>query len=444
MVVDAAFALVAVAAAVAGERRPARRARRPTAARHPVPVPRRDRNLAGVPRVHVAPQDHGRGPGGREREHGRAGPRSKGIAFTNWLVNKTAGLLEKKSSRRGFLIGSAMVGSAVAVAGVRARHATRFAVQPHHRLRGRPLHRRLHRVLLHDQQRPQRVPARQLRRWLVARRLLQLLQRHPLLHRLHAELLRRPNLGERLLRRAASSARCGGGCDTRRVYCNYFRYGQCHQRSASPGPIACRVVTCTPPYADARWRAPPTLAVDNSTAEHAPAHGCTPPPPPFVSAAVLPSTAQPSRRPRATRRSFAAPIADYTRQLRASTLGARGTDGSIAAGDQLRLCRRSTIDRISTCSGAAPTTASGTSAKRHGRLVRVEQILHGQRGAPIRRRAPTPQAFTSSCAGSTTAIWLTSDVTGALDGLHEPRWRLDSDPAAVADTSGVYVFVRGA
>ena len=45
-----------------------------------------------------------------------AGP-SKGIAFTNWLVNKTAGLLEKKSSRRGFLLGSAMVGSAVAVAG---------------------------------------------------------------------------------------------------------------------------------------------------------------------------------------------------------------------------------------------------------------------------------------------------------------------------------------
>ena len=83
-----------------------------------------------------------------------------------------------------------------------ARRGTQpgIAVQPHHRLRGRPLHRRLHRVLLHDQQRPERVPARQVRRWLVARRLLQLLQRHPLLHRLHAELLR-PEPRQRLLRR---------------------------------------------------------------------------------------------------------------------------------------------------------------------------------------------------------------------------------------------------
>ena len=128
-----------------------------------------------------------------------AGP-SKGIAFTNWLVNKTAGLLETKPSRRGFLIGSAMVGSAVAVAGCAPATQPGSPYNAHHRLRGRPLHRRLHRVLLHDQQRPQRVPARQLRRWLVARRLLQLLQRHPLLHRLHAELLRaQPR--ERLLRR---------------------------------------------------------------------------------------------------------------------------------------------------------------------------------------------------------------------------------------------------
>ena len=45
---------------------------------------------------------------------------SKGVAVTNWLVQKASGLLEKKSSRRGFLIGSAMAGSAVAVAGAEA------------------------------------------------------------------------------------------------------------------------------------------------------------------------------------------------------------------------------------------------------------------------------------------------------------------------------------
>ena len=42
---------------------------------------------------------------------------SKGVGFTNWLVSKAAGVLERKSSRRGFILGSAMVGSAVAVAG---------------------------------------------------------------------------------------------------------------------------------------------------------------------------------------------------------------------------------------------------------------------------------------------------------------------------------------
>ena len=66
--------------------------------------------------------------------------------------------------------------------GVRAGHAAGIALQPHHRLRGRALHRRLHRVLLHDQQRDQRLPAGHLRRRLVARRLLLVLQRHPLLH----------------------------------------------------------------------------------------------------------------------------------------------------------------------------------------------------------------------------------------------------------------------
>jgi hypothetical protein len=43
--------------------------------------------------------------------------------------------------------------------------------------------------------------------------------------------------------------RCGeGSCDQRRVCCNYFRYGQCHQEIGCAGPVACRAVTCTPPY----------------------------------------------------------------------------------------------------------------------------------------------------------------------------------------------------
>jgi hypothetical protein len=53
------------------------------------------------------------------------------------------------------------------------------------------------------------------------------------------------------------------------VFCNYFRYGQCHTEITISGPIACRVVSCTPPYAVAGNACLTTPAVDNSTAEHA-------------------------------------------------------------------------------------------------------------------------------------------------------------------------------
>lgn len=47
----------------------------------------------------------------------------------------------------------------------------------------------------------------------------------------------------------ACRCHCGqNGCDQRRVCCNNFRYGQCHQEIGCSGPVACRVVTCVPPY----------------------------------------------------------------------------------------------------------------------------------------------------------------------------------------------------
>lgn len=67
-------------------------------------------------------------------------------------------------------------------------------------------------------------------------------------------------------------ATCGchcasGSCDERKVCCNQFRYGQCHQEIACYGPIACRVVTCDPPWTfDASCTA--DVLVDNSTAQH--------------------------------------------------------------------------------------------------------------------------------------------------------------------------------
>ncbi len=62
--------------------------------------------------------------------------------------------------------------------------------------------------------------------------------------------------------------RCASGsCDERKVCCNVFRYGQCHQEIACYGPIVCRVVSCNPPWTfdDSCTR---DVLVDNSTAQH--------------------------------------------------------------------------------------------------------------------------------------------------------------------------------
>jgi hypothetical protein len=77
-----------------------------------------------------------------------------------------------------------------------------------------------------------------------------------------------------------AECRCAHGCDTRKVHCNYFRYGQCNQIMANVGPIACRMVTCVPPY-QLDLGCSPSGAVDNSTANHfTDCSRYVPPPPP--------------------------------------------------------------------------------------------------------------------------------------------------------------------
>lgn len=65
------------------------------------------------------------------------------------------------------------------------------------------------------------------------------------------------------------SCRCSGssGCDQRRTCCNDFRYGQCHQEIACSGPVACRMVTCTPPY-QLYGACGSSSATDNATVTH--------------------------------------------------------------------------------------------------------------------------------------------------------------------------------
>lgn len=64
------------------------------------------------------------------------------------------------------------------------------------------------------------------------------------------------------------SCRCSGAsCDGRRVCCNQFRYGQCHQEITCYGPVVCRVATCTPPWQYDR-SCTTRSATDNRTVTH--------------------------------------------------------------------------------------------------------------------------------------------------------------------------------
>lgn len=62
--------------------------------------------------------------------------------------------------------------------------------------------------------------------------------------------------------------RCAPGttCDKRRTCCNQFRYGQCHQEVHCYGPVVCRVVSCVPPWVWAHCSK--SAATDNRTLTH--------------------------------------------------------------------------------------------------------------------------------------------------------------------------------
>lgn len=81
-----------------------------------------------------------------------------------------------------------------------------------------------------------------------------------------------------------SEPRCScanGDCNHRATSCNHFRYGQCHTEIGGDATaIVCRIVTCTPPY-EFIPACGTTLASDNSTANHT--ANCPPPPPPLRS-----------------------------------------------------------------------------------------------------------------------------------------------------------------
>ena len=120
------------------------------------------------------------------------------------------------------------------------------------------------------------MPAGHVRRRLVAGRRFELLllRRAPglaLLHRLPGRVQRLlDRLRAVLLARAAGTAsrtRRPAAATQRRVCQNVFRYGQCNTQIGCSGPVACRVVTCVPPYLLFPSCGRTTL-FDNTTANH--------------------------------------------------------------------------------------------------------------------------------------------------------------------------------
>jgi hypothetical protein len=83
-----------------------------------------------------------------------------------------------------------------------------------------------------------------------------------------------------------------GSCDYRVTCCTHFRYGQCHQEYPQLGAIVCRVVTCTPPW---QFDASCTTAdaVDDNTRFHDAdcLHQSPTPPPPEIEMPPSPSIA---------------------------------------------------------------------------------------------------------------------------------------------------------
>ncbi|MDQ1431645.1 MAG: hypothetical protein QOF40_2247 [Actinomycetota bacterium] len=366
---------------------------------------------------------------------------SKGVAVTNWLVSKAAGLLERKSSRRGFILGSAMVGSAVAVAGCAPgttpgtpyNHITDcaggactdgytdFCCTVNNGLNSCP-------------------PNSFAGGWWRAdyssfcngtRYYIDCMQN-----------CCGPSIGNGFCA-GCTECRCGGDCSHRRVYCNYFRYGQCHQEIAVSGPIACRVVTCTPPYNDASMACSTAAAVDNSTAEHTTV--CPPPPPPppppFINAAVLPFTG-------ATVAPGGGRIGVFGRRPDASISYAEFNGSTWGPTVNLGPSVDSGMTAVSVASGiyvfARGSFFGGVWYQRNAGGGWSDWQPLGGNTVSDPSAVSDPAGLFVFTRGGDDAIWYqrAPGDTG-FAGFQSLGGGATSDPVGVSHSSGVYVFVRG-
>ena len=403
---------------------------------------------------------------------------SRLVALTNWMVSRATGALEKRTSRRGFLVGSAMVGSAVAVSGCMV------ATQP-----GTPFNHITDCdgglctdgytefcCVINDGVNscpPDSFPGGWWRAdfssWCNGTRY-------------YIDCMQfccGPATGYQNFCAGCAECRCAGDCNTRKVYCNYFRYGQCHQEIVETGPIACRVVTCVPPYQNDEWACSTAAAVDNSTAEHG--TGCL---------TTLPRV--PVLAPAAT--VFEAPIGVITVAARtgAGNLEARTFNGSVWLPPVNVISGVSLID--SAPASAVLSSGACAIARGLGGGLWYNRLVNGKWQSPqsiggiqvtsdpaaiavndkihvFVRSGPNNQVFRNRFDGNAWLGWdnlggyATSNLTAAANGYgifvlsrgydgalwwRHPttgQWlslggNLASDPSAVADDGSIWVFAR--
>jgi hypothetical protein len=319
----------------------------------------------------------------------------KGIGFANWLVSRTSGFLDARLSRRSFVSRATLVGTAVAASGCAV--VTRPGA-PYTRIVDCPSG-----ALCRDGYTefccvinqgvnacpPNTIPAG----WWRADFSVFCNGRRFYID--CNEVCCGPVRGDGFCA-GCHACECAAGCATRKVHCNYFRYGQCNQAVAHIGPIACRVVTCVPPYT-LNIGCTASGAVDNATANHnANCAAYVPPPPPVPPmAAILPGLG-----------GATVPVAGEP------VVFARHTDASVR------------YRRFSGGSWAAWSNVGGSATS------------GGSAGSPA------PGEIIMAVRLADNALWWQHFNGSTWSGLASLGGSLISDPVAVVHDDGFYVFAR--
>jgi hypothetical protein len=233
----------------------------------------------------------------------------------------------------------------------------------------------------------------------------------------------------------AGPCRCAAGCGTRKVYCNHFRYGQCNQWIGGTGVIACRMVTCVPPYA-LDLGCTPSGAVDNATAGHnADCAAFTPPPAP-AEVSVGDAVSSAADEMALVTRSSSGEI--LLRTASAGTFATWEGLGGIAAsrvvlrafgGDLFALVRGT--DRAIFANVFQAGSWSGWDSIGAGALTSDPAVVvDGSRLLVFAR-------------GTDNALYWNRFESGGWSGWASLGGGIASDPVAVSDGARVAVFIRG-